>query len=117
LCRRSWEAHERLLGAGDPRTLTSLNNLAAVLVGRGAHSEGEQLLQKALEDCERLFGPDHPSTLACAKNLGYVLWVQGDFAQAEPLLRRVRQGARGVEARREKEAAPAPSRASDIEGR
>jgi tetratricopeptide (TPR) repeat protein len=88
LYRRALEARERVLGTEHPNTLTSLNNLAALLDSTGDYAAAEPLCRRALEARERVLGAEHPDTLNCLNNLAALLDSKGDYAAAEPLYRR-----------------------------
>ncbi len=88
LYRRALAAQERVLGPEHPSTLTSVNNLAGLLVGRGALGEAEPLYRRALAAQERVLGPEHPSTLTSVNNLAVLLERRGASGEAEPLYRR-----------------------------
>ncbi|TFH54313.1 MAG: tetratricopeptide repeat protein, partial [Methanothrix sp.] len=92
LFRRALEGRERVLGKEHPDTLTSVNNLAALLYSKGDYKGAEPLLRRALEAQERVLGKDHPNTLTYANNLAELLKSKGDYESAEPLYRRALEG-------------------------
>jgi len=77
----------RVLGEDDPDTLTSLNDLGAVLEQQGKWPEAEKYYREALEKREKLLGPENKSTLTSLGNLGNFLRARGNYKEAEPLLR------------------------------
>ena len=74
-------------GPRDPRTLTSMNNLAEVLQDQGRFGEAEPLLRETLQLRREVLGPRHPDTLTSTNNLALVLADQGRYGEAEPLYR------------------------------
>ena len=88
LCSRVLEARERVVGREHPDTLTSVNNLALVLLTRGDYAAAEPLYRRALEARERVVGREHPDTLQSVNNLAGLLDSKGDYAAAESLYRR-----------------------------
>jgi len=68
---RALELIEKVLGLGHPDTLTSVNNLAVLLVGQGK------------------LGPKHPDTLTSMDNLAAVFGDQDKYQAAEEMHRRV----------------------------
>ena len=83
---------ERVLGPEHPDTLTSVNNLAALLRIKGDYAQAEPLYRRALKGRERILGKNHPDTLESVNNLALLLSDKGDYAQAESLLRRLLLG-------------------------
>ena len=51
--------NQRTLGKEHPDTLNSVNNLAALLRGRGDYDNAEPLYRRALEARERTLGKEH----------------------------------------------------------
>ena len=82
------EARERILGAGHPVTLASVNNLAICLKARGQMKEPETLYRRALEARERTLGAEHPDTLGSVNNLANCCSDMGQLKDAEALYRR-----------------------------
>ncbi|MFI9237071.1 FxSxx-COOH system tetratricopeptide repeat protein [Streptomyces sp. NPDC053079] len=76
------------LGPEHPDTLTSRNNLANALFGRGEPAEAIRLLRQTLEDRARILGPEHPDTLTSRHDLACALDGTGEHAEAAGLLRR-----------------------------
>jgi CHAT domain-containing protein/Flp pilus assembly protein TadD len=72
-------------GERDERTLTSLNNLAALYDNQGRYNEAEPLYVQALERRRESLGPDHPDTLISLNNLAFLYVRQGRYSEAEPL--------------------------------
>jgi tetratricopeptide (TPR) repeat protein len=71
-----------LLGPEHPKTLTSMNNLAATLHALGDLAGARKLLEETLEIQRRVLGPEHPDTLGSMNNLAGTLQAQGDLAGA-----------------------------------
>jgi tetratricopeptide (TPR) repeat protein len=82
------EGYERVLGADNPDTLTSVNNLGYLLQAKGDLAAAEHFYRRALESRERVLEAENPDTLTSVNNLGGLLLVKGDMAGAEPLYRR-----------------------------
>jgi tetratricopeptide (TPR) repeat protein len=80
---------ERSFGMEHPSTLTSVNNLAALLQGKGDYAGAEPLFRRALDASERMLGAEHSDTIISVNNLAALLMEgKGDYAGAEPLFRR-----------------------------
>ncbi len=60
-----------MLGPEHPDTLTSVNNLAVLLMSQGDYAGAAPLYRRALEARERVLGPEHPDTLNSVNNLAY----------------------------------------------
>jgi tetratricopeptide (TPR) repeat protein len=86
LQQRVVAARERLYGAEDARTLTSLDNLALAYVEAGRTAEAIPLHEQALAERQRVLGPDHPDTLTSLDNLALAYLEAGRTAEAIPLL-------------------------------
>ena len=76
---------ENILGLEHQDTLTSMDNLAAVLRGQGKYQAAEENHRRALELREKVLGPEHPSTLTSMNNLAAVLRRQGKYEAAEEI--------------------------------
>jgi tetratricopeptide (TPR) repeat protein len=81
-------AREAALGAEHPATLTSVNNLGAVLQGQGKYKEAEAMHQRALEAKEKVLGREHLATISSVNNLGVVLESQGKYKEAKAMHQR-----------------------------
>ncbi len=66
---RTIVAHQQVLGAEHPSTLTSVNNLAALYKSQGRYTEAEPLYVRALRGAEKVLGPEHPNTKLYRRNL------------------------------------------------
>ena len=75
----------RILGAEDPDTLTSMNNLALTFWNQGRWNEAEELHMQVMETRKRVLGAEHPDTLASIANLALTFWNQGRWNEAEEL--------------------------------
>ena len=82
---RVLEARTRVLGEEHPRTLTSMNNLAATLWQQGDYGGARRIQQRVLEVMTRVLGEEHPDTLTSMNNLAETLRAQGDHAGARRL--------------------------------
>ena len=74
------------LGEEHPDTLSTMNNLAAVLYAQGILPGARQLNEQILQVRLRTLGQDDPDTLASMNNLAETLRAQGDLAGARKLL-------------------------------
>jgi hypothetical protein len=70
-----------------PSTLTTMSNLAGVLVSRGKYADAEAINRQTLEIREEVLGKTHPDTLTTMSNLAGVLDRQGKYADAEAINR------------------------------
>ena len=80
-------ARKRLLGADDPLTLSSLNNLGVALKDAGRLDEAAGALEAALASRRRVLGAAHRDILTSMLNLASLRRAQGRLAEAEELLR------------------------------
>ena len=87
---------EQVLGQENPRTLASINNLAAVYRAQGRYREAEPLYLRSLDAFGRVSGLEHPDTLTSANNLAEFYRDQGRYADAEPLHKRALAGSERV---------------------
>jgi len=85
--RLALETHLRLLGDEDPQALTTMTNLANVLIALGRWSEAETLITRTLAVRRRDLGPEDSQTLDSINNLADVLQKQGKITEAETLWR------------------------------
>jgi tetratricopeptide (TPR) repeat protein len=88
LLTRALKARERVLGREHPDTLTSVNDLARLLLDKGDFAGAEALFRRALVAREQVLGPEHSRTVEIVSNLAVLLERIGDFAGAEALFRR-----------------------------
>jgi len=77
----------RVLGDTHQITLSTMNNLAAVLARERKFQQAEELYRKLLELKSRTFGADHPSTLTSMNGLGVLYRNEGKYAEAEVTLK------------------------------
>lgn len=75
----------RVLGNGDPKTLTSLNNLGLVLYEQRRYYEAMPLLEEAVAARRGVQGHRHPETLTAINNLAACHRAVGQLDHAEPL--------------------------------
>ena len=92
LYRRALAGREQALGKAHAETLTSVNNLAALLDAKGDLAGAERLYRRALAGREQALGGAHPDTLTSVNNLALLLQAKGDLVGAEPLYRRALAG-------------------------
>jgi tetratricopeptide (TPR) repeat protein len=88
LFQRALAIRERVQGADDPLTASSLNDLATLYQDQGKYEEAEPLFQRALAIRERMQGADHPDTASSLNNLALLYRRLGKYEQAEPLYQR-----------------------------
>jgi CHAT domain-containing protein/tetratricopeptide (TPR) repeat protein len=87
---------EQAFGALDPRTMTSLNNLAMLYLRQGRYGKAEPLYQQALQLSRQVLGDNHPNTLTSLNNLAMLYLRQGRYGEAEPLYQQALQLSRQV---------------------
>lgn len=80
-----YTATRRGLGEDHPGTITSVNNLGAVLGLRGNLSAARSLFEHALEVRGKALGEQHPDTLTPLNNLAAILWSEADLEGAQAL--------------------------------
>lgn len=78
-------ATRRGLGEDHPATITSANNLGAVLGLQGDFSGARTLFEHALEVRGKVLGEQHPDTLTPLNNLAVMLWSESDLDGAHAL--------------------------------
>jgi len=89
LYRQALEGYMQASGPEHPNTLTSMNNLAALLKIKGDYVSSEALYQSVLEISDRVLGPEHTDTLRSVNNLAELRRCKGDYASAESMHRKV----------------------------
>jgi eukaryotic-like serine/threonine-protein kinase len=85
LLERSAEIRCQVLGASDPDTLKSMDDLAWVLYRQGHLLEAEKLQREILEQRRRVLGPEHLETAESAMHLAATLEDEGHYRDAEQL--------------------------------
>ena len=65
----SMDSRKKELGADDPATVTSMNNLALIYQHQGEYNMSLKLGEEVVEKRGRLSGPEHPDTLVSMHNL------------------------------------------------
>ncbi len=73
---------ERVLGAGNPDTLTYRNELAGAYMSAGRLTEAIALYEDTLTDREHVLGADHPDTLNSRNNLAVAYSEAGRLTEA-----------------------------------
>ncbi|MFD9304643.1 FxSxx-COOH system tetratricopeptide repeat protein [Streptomyces sp. NPDC060048] len=86
--QRALAAWERVLGADNPVTLKSSNNLANAYQSAGDLGRAVSLYERTLASQVRLLGADHPDTLVCRSNLAGAYLSAGDLGRAVLLYER-----------------------------
>ncbi len=77
-----YEIRKRVLGPEHPSTLTTRNNMAAVLDHQGKYEEASQAYQENYEIQKRVLGPEHPDALITLNNMALELAKQGKYEEA-----------------------------------
>jgi tetratricopeptide (TPR) repeat protein len=85
-----------VLGDDHPRTLTSINNIGALLKSMGKLKEAELYYREALDGRRRVLGDDHPDTLRSINNIGFLYKSIGRYEEAETYYREGMKGNRRV---------------------
>ena len=80
--RETLDTQRRMLGAEEPETLRSMNNLAATLYREGRYAEAERLQEETIAVQTRILGAEHPDTLRSMSSLGNTLNKEGRLADA-----------------------------------
>jgi len=86
--RAALEIYESRLGRTHGATISTLNNLAVLLMRKDDLQGAEQAFQELLELSEHKYGPEHSVVAGHYQNLGSVLGRQQRFTEAIPLHRR-----------------------------
>ncbi|MCH8479294.1 MAG: tetratricopeptide repeat protein, partial [Wenzhouxiangella sp.] len=89
ISRETLARRERVLGRDHPETINTRNNLAAVLIQRGALDEAEPLARSVVDWNVARLGPLHPNSLTARNILAYLLEDRGAVAEAEALYRTI----------------------------
>jgi non-specific serine/threonine protein kinase/serine/threonine-protein kinase len=85
--RQAVDARRAALGNDDLETLTSIDNLARLLLEHGQPDEAEPLAREALAGRRTRLGESDPDLLTSLSNLASVLNAQGKLDDAEALYR------------------------------
>lgn len=88
LCRRALAGYERVLGPEHPHTLTSVNDLAALLDSKGAYEEAEPLYRRCLEAAEKAGRADSAQFAIHLNNHALLLRKLSRYDDAASLLAR-----------------------------
>jgi tetratricopeptide (TPR) repeat protein len=83
--RKALSLRKEMLGPEHPDTLTSMSNLAGVLVLQGKYEDAEAINRQGLVLREKVLGHEHPDTLTSTSNLALVLGSQGKYEDAEAM--------------------------------
>lgn len=92
----AYAIRQRKLGADDPLTTESQNDLAILRYRQGRFDEAEALYRDALARRVRTLGPDHKGTLGTLGNLGLLLEKRGRYEEAETILHDLQERATRV---------------------
>jgi tetratricopeptide (TPR) repeat protein len=85
--RKASSLRKEVLRPEHPDTLTSMSNLAGVLVLQGKYEDAEAMNRETLALREKVLGREHPDTLTSMNNLAGVLDRQGKYKEAEAMHR------------------------------
>lgn len=80
------DLQRRVLGAENPKTLSTIGRLGQTAFLQGKYPEAEALLGQALEVQRRVLGSEHPDTLNSMGQLGNVYYWEGKYAQSETII-------------------------------
>jgi tetratricopeptide (TPR) repeat protein len=86
--RRALVILEKALGPEDPRTATTQEGMAKLLLAQGRNTEAEALFEKIIPVLEKARQPDNPNLAIALINLAEAYRVDGRYTKAEPLYRR-----------------------------
>jgi tetratricopeptide (TPR) repeat protein len=86
--RKASSLRKEVLGPEHPDTLTSISNLAGVLVLQGKYEDAETINRQTLALREKVLRREHPDTLTSTSNLALVLGSQGKYEDAETMNRK-----------------------------
>ena len=75
--RQALAGGRRILGAEDPLTLETMDDLASVLGHEGHYDEEEKLEREAIEAGTRKLGAENEQMLRATADLGVALFNQG----------------------------------------
>ena len=85
--RQALLSRQKRVGKEHPDTLTSMGNLAQVLLLKGDSKAAESMHRQTLVMKEKVLRKEHPSTLTSMDNLASVLRRRGDYKAAEAMYR------------------------------
>ena len=80
--RKSIDINRRIFGGNDIETITSVANLATLLIQNGRYEEAMPLVESTLEQRLAIFPESHPHCIASLSNSGEFYARQGNFEQA-----------------------------------
>ncbi len=83
--KRIFEIARGKFGPSHPNTLTSMNNLAAMLRVMGNNIEAKALLELVLGIRQKIFGLEHPDTMSSMESFASTLHSMGDYEGAKEL--------------------------------
>ena len=96
LLRHAVEIRRRTLGAKNPDTLKSMNDLAIVLEDESRYAEAEKWSRETLDTRRHELGSEHRDTLNSMSQLALILNNEGRYPEAEKLNREALDAARRV---------------------
>ena len=89
LAEQSLGVARNVFGQVSPKTLTSMNNLAAVYNAQGEHKKVTALFVEIVALNQEMLGDKHLTTLVSEKNLAAMYQSQGVYDKAERLYKKV----------------------------
>jgi len=87
LLRRAVDIRLQVLGAQNPDSLRSADQLAWVVLQQGRYAEAEKLVRETVETQSRVLGPEKQATLDSMTTLASVYRLEGRLAESEKLNR------------------------------
>jgi serine/threonine protein kinase/Tfp pilus assembly protein PilF len=88
------DVQRRVLGENDAATVSTMNDLAAVLTRESKFAQAEELYRKVVEIRRRTLGSADPSTLTTLNGLGVLYRNEGKYTEAEPVFQEALNGRR-----------------------
>jgi serine/threonine protein kinase/Tfp pilus assembly protein PilF len=83
--QRAIELRSRLLGAENPTTLSTMQDLGELYWLEGNYQKSSEFLEPLLETQRRVVGKEHPDTLQTMNDLATAYDEQGKYAEAQKL--------------------------------
>jgi CHAT domain-containing protein/tetratricopeptide (TPR) repeat protein len=87
LAQRAISIEQRVLGQEHPDVAEALNDLGALLKGKGDYAAADTTYRAALAMSRRIYGEEHPEIAKTLSNLAILRYVRGDVRSAESLIR------------------------------
>jgi eukaryotic-like serine/threonine-protein kinase len=94
LTRGALAIETRVLGAGNPNTLKSMDTLSGLLEDESRYPEAEKVARETVARRTQALGPEDRGTLSETRELASIITDEGRYAEAEPLSRKTFEIAR-----------------------